>query len=89
MWGLGYLVLARVMVLNATFNNISVISWWSVLLVEKYHPFPSLLPGMVTGDYHQFRNFFSYFMTTRLNGGGGGLRHSFTVKPVLRENPTC
>jgi hypothetical protein len=25
----------RVMVLNATFNNISVISWRSVLLVEK------------------------------------------------------
>jgi hypothetical protein len=25
----------RVMVFNATFNNISVISWWSVLLVEK------------------------------------------------------
>ena len=24
-----------VMVLNATFNNISVISWWSVLLVEE------------------------------------------------------
>jgi len=23
------------MVLNTTFNNISVISWWSVLLVEK------------------------------------------------------
>jgi hypothetical protein len=23
------------MVINATFNNISVISWWSVLLVEK------------------------------------------------------
>jgi hypothetical protein len=23
------------MVLNATFNNISVISWWSVLLVEE------------------------------------------------------
>jgi hypothetical protein len=23
------------MVFNATFNNISVISWWSVLLVEK------------------------------------------------------
>jgi hypothetical protein len=23
-----------VMVFNATFNNISVISWWSVLLVE-------------------------------------------------------
>jgi len=25
----------RIMVLNATFNNISVISWRSVLLVEK------------------------------------------------------
>ena len=25
----------RVMVFNATFNNISVISWWSVVLVEE------------------------------------------------------
>ena len=25
----------RVVVLNATFNNISVISWWSVLLVVE------------------------------------------------------
>ena len=25
----------RVMVFDATFNNISVISWWSVLLVEE------------------------------------------------------
>jgi hypothetical protein len=25
----------RVVVLNATFNNISVISWWSVLLIDK------------------------------------------------------
>jgi hypothetical protein len=28
-------VMIRVMVFNATFNNISVISWWSVLLVEE------------------------------------------------------
>ena len=28
-------VMVRVMVFNATFNNISVISWWSVLLVEE------------------------------------------------------
>jgi hypothetical protein len=28
-------VKVRVMVFNATFNNISVISWWSVLLVEE------------------------------------------------------
>jgi hypothetical protein len=26
--------MVRFMVFNATFNNISVISWWSVLLVE-------------------------------------------------------
>jgi hypothetical protein len=25
----------RVMVFNGTFNNISVISWWSVLLLEE------------------------------------------------------
>jgi hypothetical protein len=25
----------RVIVFNVTFNNISVISWWSVLLVEE------------------------------------------------------
>jgi len=29
------LVLFLLMVFNATFNNISVISWWSVLLVEE------------------------------------------------------
>jgi hypothetical protein len=28
-------LMVRVMVFNATFNNISVISWWSVLLVEE------------------------------------------------------
>jgi hypothetical protein len=27
--------LVRFMVFNATFNNIPVISWWSVLLVEE------------------------------------------------------
>jgi len=27
--------MVRVIVFNATFNNISVISWWSVLLVEE------------------------------------------------------
>jgi len=28
-------VRVRVMVLNTTFNNISVISWWPVLLVKE------------------------------------------------------
>jgi hypothetical protein len=27
--------LVSLMVLNATFNNISAVSWWSVLLVEE------------------------------------------------------
>ena len=35
---------ARVMVFNATFNNISVILWWSVLLVEETE---------VPGENHQ------------------------------------
>jgi hypothetical protein len=38
------------MVFNATFNNISVISWWSVLLVEETR---------VTGDNHQ-PDYFGY-----------------------------
>jgi hypothetical protein len=31
----GYLVHTRVMMFNATFNNISVLSWRSVLFVEE------------------------------------------------------
>jgi hypothetical protein len=30
-----FIIWVRVMVFNATFNNISVISWLSVLLVEE------------------------------------------------------
>ena len=30
-----YIVVVVVMVFNATFNNISAISWWSVILVEE------------------------------------------------------
>ena len=33
--GLAWFGLVWYMVFNATFNNISVISWWSVLLVEE------------------------------------------------------
>jgi hypothetical protein len=29
------MVIIRVMVFNATFNNIPVISWWSVVLMEE------------------------------------------------------
>ena len=40
-WGYGF------MVLNTTFNNISVISWWSVLLVEETD-----LPQVTDKLYH-------------------------------------
>ena len=56
----------KVMVFNATFNNISAISWWSVLLVEETG---------VPGENHQpaasHRQFVSHNVvssTSRLRG---------------------
>ena len=41
------------MVFNATFNNISVISWWSVLLVDKTeYPEKTNDPSQVTDKLH-------------------------------------
>ena len=42
------------MVFNATFNNISVISWWSVLLVEEpdYPKKTTDLPQVADKHYH-------------------------------------
>ena len=40
----------RVMVFNATFNNISVISWWSVLLVEETSAGFELITLVVIGN---------------------------------------
>jgi hypothetical protein len=42
----------RVMVLNATFNNISVISWWSVLLVNYKFPEKITNLSQVTDKLH-------------------------------------
>ena len=39
-----FISIRRVMVFNAIFNNISAISWWSVLLVEE---------STVTRENHQ------------------------------------
>jgi hypothetical protein len=39
-----YIWFLGVKVFNATFNNISVISWWSVLLVEEYPEITTSLP---------------------------------------------
>jgi len=42
-------VMVRIMVLNSTFNNISAISWWSVLLVEETGgPGENYRPAQVT-----------------------------------------
>ena len=42
------MVIIRVMVFNATFNNIPVISWWSVVLMEK----TTDLPQVTDKRYH-------------------------------------
>jgi hypothetical protein len=46
--------ISRVRVLIATFNNISVISWWSVLLVEETGVSVETtdLPQVVDNIYH-------------------------------------
>ena len=47
----------KIMVFNATLNNISVISWWSVLLVEEigepeYPEKTTDLPQVIDKLYH-------------------------------------
>jgi hypothetical protein len=57
-----------VMVFNATFNNISVISWRSVLLVEKiergklctFEPHYHKLEQIVSLDNSELKNLFIY-----------------------------
>jgi hypothetical protein len=39
------------MVFNATFNNISVMSWWSVLLVEETGVSREAEPGSALAEY--------------------------------------
>ena len=48
------MTISRVRVLIATFNNISVISWWSVLLVEETGVSVETtdLPQVVDNIYH-------------------------------------
>jgi hypothetical protein len=57
------------MVLNTTFNNISVISWWSVLLVEEtggpgenHWPVTSHSSQTIDGELRHFQQCFSYIV---------------------------
>jgi hypothetical protein len=43
------------MVFNATFNNISVISWWSVLLVEE-----TGVPEEINVNTHQYQGIYHF-----------------------------
>jgi hypothetical protein len=56
--------MVRVMVFNATFNNITIISWWSVLFVKETG---------VSGENH--RSAASYWQTLSHNVVSSALRN--------------
>jgi hypothetical protein len=62
-----------VMVFNATFNNISEISWWSVLLAELSIFFKSTSTSLFTGGtffYKNLNNCHQYPIQHSLKSGG-------------------
>jgi len=72
------MVMAMVMMFNAIFNNISVILWRSVLLVEEtgipgenHRPAASHWQGLQGYDVlRHFQQYFSYIVAVSFIGGG-------------------
>jgi hypothetical protein len=59
--------MVRVLVFNATFNNISAISWRPVLVVEEAeYPERTTDPGQATGKLHHKNTIFDQISECRI-----------------------
>jgi len=80
----------EIMVFNATFTNISVISWQSVLLTEHVLHLFKLKNGNLRVNYglqSHFQQYFSYIVANSFIGGGKqSTRRKTTDLPQVTDN---
>jgi hypothetical protein len=78
------------MVLNATFNSISVISWWSVLLMDETgvpgenHRYYNVIMQQLNGEMRPYLKSNGGEQGSVLNGRLPGLFFTLTIR--LKEN---